>query len=62
MLFQSLMLVEHRNILTYGRANTEVAQQDLPRLAALMQPYISCPLGWYEDAETSRSGWSPRRL
>src|SRR5262249_22589274 len=29
----------------------EVAQQDLPRLAALMHPYISHPFGLYEDAE-----------
>ena len=31
--------------------DVEVAQQDLPRLAALLQPYVSHPLGWYEDAE-----------
>jgi len=31
--------------------DVEVSQQDLPRLAALLQPYISHPLGWYEDAE-----------
>src|SRR5712691_5952745 len=31
--------------------DVEVAQQDLPRLAALLHPSISHPLGWYEDAE-----------
>jgi len=31
--------------------DVEVAQQDLPRLAALLHPYILRPLGWYEDAE-----------
>ena len=31
--------------------DVDVAQQDLPRLAALLQPYISHPLGLYEDAE-----------
>lgn len=29
----------------------DVAQQDLPRLVARMQPYIVEPLGFYEDAE-----------
>ena len=31
--------------------DVEVAQQDLPRLAEILQPYISHPLGLYEDAE-----------
>jgi hypothetical protein len=31
--------------------DVDVAQQDLPRLAELLQPYIYHPLGPYEDAE-----------
>src|SRR2546422_790153 len=31
--------------------DVDVAKQDLPRLAALLQPNISHPLGLYEDAE-----------
>jgi len=31
--------------------DVEVARQDLPRLASLLHPYITHPLGWYEDAE-----------
>jgi len=31
--------------------DVDVAQQDLPRLAELLQPYIYHPLGLYEDAE-----------
>lgn len=31
--------------------DVDVAQQDLPRLVALLAPYISHPFGLYEDAE-----------
>lgn len=31
--------------------DVDVAQQDLPRVAELLQPYIFHPLGLYEDAE-----------
>lgn len=31
--------------------DVDVEQQDLPRLAELLQPYISHPLGLYEDTE-----------
>jgi hypothetical protein len=31
--------------------DVDVAKQDLPRLAALLHPSITHPLGWYEDAE-----------